>query len=222
MSACVAAMAALRNVRDAKFSGALLRAACPRTLGTLGVEILTPGAPRLPVSARDHHSLVPRTLEQPLTWLCTSQLRWKSKKSKAKARQEADESDDDEDEEDGEEADEDTALGDNVRTAFVSSLRVDSIMKAGIGMSKSKVVEAFYSSLIRLNGNRISKKSTQLEKGDELDLIVGLKADNPNLMEVHRVTLLQVHSDQLTDKGRFKVKLRRQKNLTIEKYVDYE
>ncbi|KAG0427096.1 hypothetical protein HPB47_025770 [Ixodes persulcatus] len=209
-------MAALRNVRDAKFSGALLRAACPRTLG---VEILAPGAPRLPVSARDHHSLVPRTVEQPLTWLCTSQLRWKSKKSKAKARQEVEESDDDEDDE---EADEDTAFGDNVRTAFVSSLRVDSIMKAGIGMSKSKVVEAFYSSLIRLNGNRISKKSTQLEKGDELDLIVGLKADNPNLMEVHRVTLLQAHNDQLTDKGRFKVKLHRQKNLTIEKYVDYE
>uniref|UniRef100_A0A0K8RG33 Mitochondrial transcription rescue factor 1 C-terminal domain-containing protein n=1 Tax=Ixodes ricinus TaxID=34613 RepID=A0A0K8RG33_IXORI len=219
MSACAAAMATLRNVRYAKFSGALLRAACPRTLG---VEILAPGAPRPPISARDHHSLVPRTLEQPLTWLYTCQLRWKSKKSKAKARQEADESDDDEDEEDDEEVDEDTAFGDNVRTAFVSSLRVDSIMKAGIGMSKAKVVEAFYSSLIRLNGNRISKKSTQLEKGDELDFIVGLKADNPNLMEVHRVTLLQVHSDQLTDKGRFKVKLRRQKNLTIEKYVDYE
>ncbi|CAN7993894.1 unnamed protein product [Ixodes hexagonus] len=218
MSVCAAAAALFRNVRGAKLTVALLRATALRGSS---VEIVASGAPRLPVSSRNHHILVPRALERPATWLCTSQLRWKSKKSKAKARQEADESDDDEEDDDEEEADEDRAPGDNEKTAFVPSLRVDSVMKAGINMSKTKVIEAFYSSQIRLNGNKVTKKSSQVEVGDELDLIVGLKQDNPNLMEVHRVTLLQVHNDQITDKGRFKVKLRRQKNLTIEKYPDY-
>lgn len=62
----------------------------------------------------------------------------------------------------------------------------------------------------------------QVEVGDELDYVLGFVAENPKLMNVHRVTLLEVYDDRVTDKGRFQVKLRRQKNLVIEKYPDYE
>lgn len=126
------------------------------------------------------------------------------------------------DEEEEEEEGEDSALGDNERLAFVSSLRIDSVLKAGMGLSKTKVVDAFYSSLIRVNGNKVTKKSAQVEVGDELDYVLGFVAENPKLMNVHRVTLLEVYDDRVTDKGRFQVKLRRQKNLVIEKYPDYE
>ncbi|XP_068242637.1 mitochondrial transcription rescue factor 1 isoform X2 [Palaemon carinicauda] len=44
----------------------------------------------------------------------------------------------------------------------VSSLRLDSILKSGLKMSRNKVENAFYSSRIRLNEQKVLKKSKQL------------------------------------------------------------
>lgn len=147
---------------------------------------------------------------------CLQPLRNKSKKAKSKAPAAQDE-EEDEDEEEEVESQED---GDNERLAFVSSLRIDSIMKAGVNMSKTKVLESFYDGSIRLNGQKVPKKSTQVSIGDEVDHVLGFSAQNPNLMEVDRVTLLATHHDRVTDKGRFQVRLRCQRRLVIEKYAD--
>uniref|UniRef100_A0A224YHG8 Mitochondrial transcription rescue factor 1 C-terminal domain-containing protein n=1 Tax=Rhipicephalus zambeziensis TaxID=60191 RepID=A0A224YHG8_9ACAR len=84
-------------------------------------------------------------------------VRSKSKKAKSKATQD----EEDEEEEDRDEEGESQEPGDNEKTAYVSSLRIDSIMKAGVNLSKTKVVESFYSGSIRLNGRKVTKKSTQ-------------------------------------------------------------
>lgn len=149
------------------------------------------------------------------------QIRNKSKKAKGKAAaaKEEEEEEEDEDEDEDEER-ESTEPGDNERTAFVSSLRIDSIMKAGINMPKMKVLECFYNGSIRLNGQKVSKKGTQVSVGDELDHVLGFTAHNPNLMEVDRVTLLSSNHDRMTEKGRFQVRLRCQRRLVIEKYPD--
>lgn len=56
--------------------------------------------------------------------------------------------DEEEDEEEGEEEEaESQEYGDNERVAFVSSLRIDSIMKAGINMSKTYVYSRHFSRL---------------------------------------------------------------------------
>uniref|UniRef100_A0A1B6CDX2 Mitochondrial transcription rescue factor 1 C-terminal domain-containing protein n=1 Tax=Clastoptera arizonana TaxID=38151 RepID=A0A1B6CDX2_9HEMI len=46
-----------------------------------------------------------------------------------------------------------------VITVKTNSLRVDGIIKSGIGISRNKVEEAFYENNIRLNGRKIQKKS---------------------------------------------------------------
>ncbi|KAL1471154.1 hypothetical protein MTO96_023859 [Rhipicephalus appendiculatus] len=143
-------------------------------------------------------------------------VRSKSKKVKSKATQD----EEDEEEEDRDEEGESQEPGDNEKTAYVSSLRIDSIMKAGVNLSKTKVVESFYNGSIRLNGRKVTKKSTQVSVGDEVDHILVFSAQNPNLMEVDRVTLLATHHDRVTDKGRFQVRLRCQRRLVIEKYAD--
>lgn len=145
------------------------------------------------------------------------QCRSKSKKAKGKAAAAKEEEED-------EEEDEESAAepGDNERTAFVSSLRIDSIMKAGINMPKMKVLECFYNGSIRLNGQKVLKKGAQVSVGDEVDHVLGFTAHHPNLMEVNRVTLLASNHDRITDKGRFQVRLRCQHRLVIEKYPDEE
>lgn len=148
-------------------------------------------------------------------------VRSKSKKAKSKkATQDEHDEEEDEDEEDEDEQAESQEQGDNERVAFVSSLRVDSIMKAGINLSKTKALESIYDGSIRLNGQKVTKKGTQVAIGDEVDHVLGFSQQNPNLMEVDRVTLLATHHDRVTDKGRFQVRLRCQRRLVIEKYAD--
>lgn len=148
-------------------------------------------------------------------------VRSKSKKAKSKkATQDEHDEEEDEEEEDEDELAESQEHGDNERMAFVSSLRVDSIIKAGINLPKTKALESIYDGSIRLNGQKITKKGTQVAIGDEVDHVLGFSQQNPNLMEVDRVTLLATHHDRITDKGRFQVRLRCQRRLVIEKYAD--
>ncbi|XP_064488846.1 mitochondrial transcription rescue factor 1-like [Ornithodoros turicata] len=145
-------------------------------------------------------------------------VRWKSKKGKRKIEEELEEEEEDDEDEDKE----DVAHGDNEVSPNVSSMRIDSILKGGINLSRTKAAEALYSGNIRVNGSKPNKKSMQVDVGDEIDYIVGFMSENPDMMQVHRVTVLKIFTDRLTDSGKFKVLLRRQRNLVIEKYEDYE
>nr|XP_045594107.1 mitochondrial transcription rescue factor 1-like [Procambarus clarkii] len=105
--------------------------------------------------------------------------------------------------------------------AKIPSLRMDAILKAGLGMSRNKMEGTFYSSKIRVNGEKILKKSKQLLEGDEIDVIKGPCDQNPDLLNISRVVILKVGNfDEDSDK--VMVKLRKYPQLLIEKYSDYK
>ncbi|CAF0950564.1 unnamed protein product [Brachionus calyciflorus] len=53
----------------------------------------------------------------------------------------------------------------------VPSLRVDSILAAGLNISRKKIDDNFYSSKLRLNGEKVLKKSFSVKENDHVDLI---------------------------------------------------
>ncbi|XP_074006814.1 mitochondrial transcription rescue factor 1 [Numenius arquata] len=96
----------------------------------------------------------------------------------------------------------------------VQSLRYDVIMKAGLDMARNKVEDAFYNNELRLNGEKLWKKSRTVKLGDTLDLIVGEDKETGTAV-VMRVVLKKV-SDK-TESEKYKVILRRWKNLKVPK-----
>ncbi|KAK7043814.1 hypothetical protein SK128_007264 [Halocaridina rubra] len=101
--------------------------------------------------------------------------------------------------------------------AMVPSVRLDAVLKAGLGMSRNKLDTAFYESKLRVNEAKVLKKSKELEEGDEIDVILGPSSTNPDLINVARVIIMKVgnYSD---DSDKLPVKLRRYKNLLIRNY----
>lgn len=95
----------------------------------------------------------------------------------------------------------------------VSSMRVDIILKSGLGISRNKIETAFYDSKIRKNGRKVLKKSEGVAVGDELDLITDNNSGNPNFMTVSRLKIIGAKLD--TDV--YRIRLIRDKNLLVEK-----
>ncbi|XP_050437539.1 mitochondrial transcription rescue factor 1 [Adelges cooleyi] len=97
-----------------------------------------------------------------------------------------------------------------------SSLRMDSVLKHALGRSRNKIETAFYESRIRVNGEKVLKKSHTLEIGDEVDLIKGPSPNNPDFLLVSRIEILSANLDG----DELLVKLRRFKTLLINNYSD--
>ncbi|KAJ7401836.1 hypothetical protein BTVI_92005 [Pitangus sulphuratus] len=105
-------------------------------------------------------------------------LRNKSNKSSRRSRQTAQEEEEEEDEEESDLEDEyenDPNIVKDYKDLekVVQSLRYDVIMKAGLDMARNKVEDAFYNNELRLNGEKLWKKSRTVKVGDTLDLLVG-------------------------------------------------
>nr|CAH7767843.1 unnamed protein product [Callosobruchus chinensis] len=98
----------------------------------------------------------------------------------------------------------------------VPSLRFDSILKVGLGLSRNKIETMFYESRVRLNGEKVLKKSVPVQEDDEIDVIKGFSVSNPEHLMVARVEVLSVKAVPKEEK--ISVKLRRCKNLVIENY----
>ncbi|XP_022237638.1 uncharacterized protein C6orf203 homolog [Limulus polyphemus] len=123
--------------------------------------------------------------------------------------------DDDEEEEDRDDENEAAKDYKDIK-ANLNSLRLDVILKHGLGMSRSKAEEAFYESRIRVNGEKILKKSAQVQVGNEIDLIKGINSKNENFLDISRVIVQRIESRGETEK--MSVVLRRFKNMVIENY----
>lgn len=95
-------------------------------------------------------------------------VRFKSKKKKNKAQEEETETEE-------EEHDKDDVIDKHTKVlnASVSSMRLDLILKSGLGMARNKVETLFYESKIRLNGQKVLKKSETVSIGDEIDVVKG-------------------------------------------------
>ncbi|MEE6514462.1 hypothetical protein FKM82_022620 [Ascaphus truei] len=155
--------------------------------------------------------------------VCSFRLKSKkSQKNSSKGTSQADE-----DEEEGEPDDhsdfedepeeEDTGLHKDYKDIekAVQSFRYDVILNAGLDVSRNKVEEAFYDSSLRLNGEKLWKKSRAVKIGDTLDLIIDQDKESETTT-VMRVILKNV-SEEKTATEKYKVLLRRWKNLKLTK-----
>lgn len=139
-------------------------------------------------------------------------------KSKRKKEQRGATADSETDEE--EEADDawDKAITDRnskLLNVNVGSLRIDGLLRSGLGIARNKIETMFYENKIRRNGKPVQKKSESAEEGDEIDIIREVNPNNPGLLTVARVEVLGVKA---REEG-YKVKIRRCKNLVVENYL---
>ncbi|KAL1123632.1 hypothetical protein AAG570_002708 [Ranatra chinensis] len=98
----------------------------------------------------------------------------------------------------------------------MASLRVDNVIKAGLGIARNKVETLFYESRIRVNGCKIPKKSFKVDVGDEVDVIKESSRMNEEFLNVSRIVVLS--NEENKDGDGLVVKMRRYKTLTIEDY----
>ncbi|XP_065591399.1 mitochondrial transcription rescue factor 1 isoform X1 [Cyrtonyx montezumae] len=147
-------------------------------------------------------------------------LRNKSSKSSKRNRQTVQE--DEEEEADEQENDLEDELEDDPNVVkdykdlekVVQSLRYDMVIKAGLDIARNKVEDAFYNNELRLNGEKLWKKSRTVKTGDTLDLLVGEDKETGTAV-VMRVVLKKVSNK--TESEKYKVILRRWKNLKVPK-----
>ncbi|KAJ7341808.1 hypothetical protein JRQ81_007078 [Phrynocephalus forsythii] len=96
----------------------------------------------------------------------------------------------------------------------VTSFRFDMIMKAGLDIARHKVEDAFYNGALRLNGEKLWKKSRAVKVGDTLDLIIGEDKETETAV-VMRIVLKKASEKNENDK--YNVVLRRWKSLKVPK-----
>ncbi|XP_019647783.1 PREDICTED: uncharacterized protein C6orf203 homolog [Branchiostoma belcheri] len=99
-------------------------------------------------------------------------------------------------------------------TRVVPSVRLDALLKAGLDTSRHKIEEEFYANKIRVNGQKVSKKSMSLKEGDTVDLIRSTQTGQEGTMSVSRVVLLKTEN-RTTQSGNTYVQLRRWKALSV-------
>ncbi|XP_053918455.1 mitochondrial transcription rescue factor 1 [Cuculus canorus] len=147
-------------------------------------------------------------------------LRNKSGKSSKRSRETLQEEEEEDEDEEGSDLEDEFENDPNVVKDYkdlekvVQSLRYDVIMKSGLDIARNKVEDAFYNNELRLNGEKLWKKSRTVKIGDTLDLIVGEDKETGTAV-VMRVVLKKV-SDK-TESEKYKVILRRWKNLKVPK-----
>ncbi|XP_038049300.1 uncharacterized protein LOC119722953 [Patiria miniata] len=104
---------------------------------------------------------------------------------------------------------------------YVPSLRLDAVLSAGLGVSRKKIEEAYLGTKLRVNGEKVIKKSRQVKEGDILDMVLErstpsqAKEDvNDDGLTVMRLHIMEISTDR-TNKDRVPVLLRRWKNLRL-------
>ncbi|XP_066557664.1 mitochondrial transcription rescue factor 1 isoform X2 [Amia ocellicauda] len=102
----------------------------------------------------------------------------------------------------------------------VQSFRYDLVLKSGLDVARNKIEDAFYNNKLRLNGQKLIKKSKTVKVGDTLDLVVGEDKDT-NTVTVMRVIFKKI-AGETKDAEKYKVVLRRWKHLTLPKDEAYK
>ncbi|XP_006187493.2 mitochondrial transcription rescue factor 1 isoform X1 [Camelus ferus] len=97
----------------------------------------------------------------------------------------------------------------------VQSFRYDVILKTGLDIGRNKVEDAFYKGELRLNGEKLWKKSRTVKVGDTLDLLIGedKEAETETVMRI----LLKKVFEEKTGSEKYRVVLRRWKTLKLPK-----
>lgn len=124
--------------------------------------------------------------------------RFKQKKKNRKLQEETF-SDDDEDDFENEEFEEETDLPLNYKqlTVHMKSPRADALLSTGLNLSRVKIDSMFYAGKLLHNDKPLTKKSKNLNEGDNVDLIM----EDSEIVKVKRVKVLKISSEKTqTDK----------------------
>ncbi|XP_053446466.1 mitochondrial transcription rescue factor 1 [Nycticebus coucang] len=97
----------------------------------------------------------------------------------------------------------------------VPSFRYDVILKTGLDIGRNKVEDAFYKGELRLNGEKLWKKSRTVKVGDTLDLLI--EGDKEAGTETVMRILLRKAFEEKTASEKYRVVLRRWKRLQLPK-----
>lgn len=151
------------------------------------------------------------------------QQRFKSNKKKGAARAAQEEEEDDEDEKDPEDSDYEDEVDDDPNLPkdykdmekYVPSFRFDVIMKAGLDIARNKIEDAFYNNKLRLNGQKLLKKSKTVKVGDTLDFILSENRET-NTVTLMRVIPRRVFGESSSTE-KHKVAIRRWKHIELSK-----
>ncbi|XP_043820537.1 mitochondrial transcription rescue factor 1 [Dromiciops gliroides] len=146
-----------------------------------------------------------------------------SKESSKKALQKADDDDDDSDEDRGEMSEQEDEVEDDPNVVkdykdvekVVPSFRYDVILKTGLDLARNKIEDAFYKGDLRLNGEKLWKKSRTVKVGDTLDLIIG--EDKESETEIAMRIVLKKVSEEKTESEKYRILLRRWKKIRLPK-----
>nr|KAF6461524.1 hypothetical protein HJG59_001917 [Molossus molossus] len=146
-----------------------------------------------------------------------------SKKSAKKTLQKIEDEEDSDEERDSNEVSEQEELEDDPSVAkdykdlekVVQSFRYDVILKTGLDVGRNKVEDAFYKGELRLNGEKLWKKSRTVKVGDTLDLLIG--EDKETETEIVMRILLKKVFEEKTESEKYRVVLRRWKKLKLPK-----
>ncbi|XP_008848528.1 uncharacterized protein C6orf203 homolog [Nannospalax galili] len=147
-----------------------------------------------------------------------------SKKSTKKTLQKvADEEDSDEESQNTERHEQEEELEDKPGVVkdykdlekVVQSFRYDVVLKTGLDIGRNKVEDAFYKGELRLNGEKLWKKSRTVKVGDTLDLLIGENKET-GTETVMRILLKKV-CEEKTESDKHRVVLRRWKSLKLPK-----
>ncbi|XP_044022055.1 mitochondrial transcription rescue factor 1 isoform X1 [Siniperca chuatsi] len=150
-------------------------------------------------------------------------LRFKSSKKKGAARTVQEEEEEDEDEKDPEDSDYEDEVDETPNLPkdykdmekYVQSFRYDVIMKAGLDMARNKIEDAFYNNKLRVNGQKLIKKSKVVKVGDTLDLVLSENRET-NTVILMRVVLRRVFGES-SNTEKYKIAIRRWKCLELSK-----
>ncbi|XP_055330018.1 mitochondrial transcription rescue factor 1-like [Paramacrobiotus metropolitanus] len=153
-------------------------------------------------------------------WLPVSaQMRGYARKKSGAKTVEKDEDETGEDEEGGvlEDDDDDGEVKDwkDVKVN-VSTARIDNIMKTALNANRAKIEEGFMENRIRVNGEKVHKKSGIVALNDEMDYIIGISNENPDMLEIMRVQVLGL--EDTTMKGKLPIYARIWKKLLVPNY----
>ncbi|MCI4376857.1 hypothetical protein PGIGA_G00193570 [Pangasianodon gigas] len=152
------------------------------------------------------------------------QTRWKGyKRKKGRTGSAQEEEDDEEEDEDPEASDyedelqEDPSLPKDYKDheKAVQSLRFDLVMKTGLDIARHKIEDSFYDHKLRLNGQKLIKKSKTVKVGDTLDLVIEEDKEK-DVVTLKRVVLKKIVRET-NDGEKLKVLLRSWKHLQLPK-----
>ncbi|CAB3364647.1 Hypothetical predicted protein [Cloeon dipterum] len=130
-----------------------------------------------------------RVCTQPLKYHNLIQVRWRKRKATPK-----DEIVDDLESDDEDQSESHQGQDNKVNKAVVASLRADLVVKTCFNLARNKVEVLFYEGKLRVNDEKLKKKSEMLKIGDIIDLEQGPSPGNPEKFNlISRVELVGAH-----------------------------